>query len=87
MLDQFLVRYPPADWQLAVKWGYQAPAEPSPSSNAAKVPMRQAARMNAGAPLPPRNGKLQSIDTMPGYVRTPEMIAHIDKMKTEWQTT
>jgi hypothetical protein len=84
MLDQFLVRYPPADWLVASYLKYQPPQT---YTETAKVPMRQAARMNAGAPLPPRNGKLQSIDSMPTFVRTPEMIAHIDKMKTEWQTT
>jgi hypothetical protein len=84
MLDKFLVRYPPADWLVASYLKYQPPQTDAPMG---KVPMRQAARMNAGALMPPMKGKPQTIDMMPIFIRTPEMIAHIQKMKTEWQTS
>ena len=82
-LDSFLVRHPPVDMLVAGWMKYEPPAERG--SNV--VDIREAAKHNrqAMASLPvqlqPRVGKLPTLDKMPAFLRAPEHLAMIERVR------
>ena len=82
-LEEFLVEHPPADWLIAAYLGYKAPG--SKVRN-----IREAAQANSSVlgDMGKSGVKLQrkNLLQMPAYLRSPEKLAMIEKMKAEWQT-
>jgi hypothetical protein len=78
MLEQFTVRHPPADLLVASYLGYKREG---------KQNTRQAARENASAlsAIPPKMLQMKSIDQMPSFVRSPEMLKVMEGVKAEWR--
>lgn len=78
--NKSLLDHPPSDLLVAAYLGYKSPSQ---SGN-----FRDAARHNSKAlqenPMLTR-GKQKTIDQMPTFVRSPEMIAIIERMKREAQ--
>lgn len=84
MLDEFLVQHPPADWLIASYLGYKAPN----SSGAAPRNIREAARANSSMlgelrAQGVKAGHTRTLAQMPAYVRNPEKLALIERMKAE----
>lgn len=86
LLDRFLSRYPPADLFVAAWFKYQPPAEKGAKRKS--VDRRTAIRENSEvlAKLPIRKNAPR-LENMPAFVRTPEMIELVGKMRREWQET
>ena len=82
-LDGFLTRHPPVDILVAAYLGYK-----DPSAGKKKVTSREAIKMNseALAMMPPRQ-KSKMLAQMPAAVRTPEMLAVIEAMRAQCQTS
>jgi hypothetical protein len=85
MLDGFLLRHPPVDLLAAAYMGVKPPEKRGAKG---KPAMREIARQNAEAlrTMPPRK-HVRTLDQMPAFLRTPEKLAAIEKMRAEWQTT
>lgn len=92
-MDRFFTRHPHTSLLVAAYVGYKPPIDKDRINS-----IRDAARANSQAlqtSVHPRIGtlgqmlgrKAKTIDQMPEYVRSPEMMALIAKMKTEMGVT
>lgn len=76
MLEEFTVRHPPADLLVASYFEYKPGGKPN---------RKQAARENASAlsAIPPKMmaASMKSIDQMPAFVRSPEMLEVMAKLR------
>lgn len=83
MLYEDLVQHPPADWLIASYLGYK-----SPGTRARNI--REAAKANSSmlGDIRAQGVKLQqkTLAQMPAYLQTPDTLAMIEKMRSEWQT-
>lgn len=77
VLNQSFVQYPPVDLLVASYLGYKSPDAQG------EMGLQQARRANGTAlkALPFTSGKMKTIDQMPEYVRSPEKMALIERMK------
>lgn len=87
MLYDNLVEEPPADWLLASYLGYKPPGK----AGAAPRNVREAARHNSSMlgeihAQGVKTGRARTLAQMPAYLRTPEKMAMVEKMRSEWQT-
>ena len=87
MLDGFLARHPPVDLiaaSAAAHFGLQRQKQ-SGTAAPERPSMHTAARANREglAQMPPRR-KVKSLDQMPAFLRTPEKLAEIERMKAKW---
>lgn len=82
-MQENLVQEPPADWLIAWYLGYKAPGTKARN-------IREAAQTNSAVlgDMGKQGIKLQrkNLLQMPSYLRSPEKLAMIEKMKAEWQT-
>jgi hypothetical protein len=80
MLDGFFAQHPPVDLLVAAYLGYKAPVKGAKS-------LREAGRVNSEALNSPMmslaipKGRTKSLAQMPDWVRSPEKMALIEKMK------
>ena len=82
MIDNFFVQHPPADLFLAARYQYKPP---TPQGKA--LSYREAARANSQSLGSPTMAgavskvKTRTLEQMPAWVRSPEKLALIAKMK------
>lgn len=87
-LHDGLIQEPPADWLIASYLGYKAPH----SAGAQPRNIREAARANSSMLGEMRSqgvklGGRKPLAQMPAYLRTPEKMAMIQKMKDDWKAS
>lgn len=82
-MDSFFAKHPPVDLLVAAYLGFKAPEKADQKT----VSARERARKNAQAlmQMPPRKN-VKNLSEMPEFLRTPEKMAAIERMKAEWQT-
>jgi hypothetical protein len=79
MLDEFFAQHPPVDLLVAAYLGFKSPGRDG------KVSTQQARRANSEvlAALPPRKN-VRKLADMPAFLRTPDHLAMIEKMKADF---
>jgi hypothetical protein len=85
MLDGFMASFPPADILVAAYLGYKPQKQ---RGRGQKPSMRDAAKMNseALAQMPARRN-VKTLAQMPAFLRTPDQLEMIDKLRAEWKSS
>lgn len=78
MLNKSFVQHPPVDLLVASYLGYKSPDEKD-----SDVSVKHARRANSQAMKTIPFGKMKSIEQMPDFVRSPEKLAMIERLKRE----